>query len=524
MYSASVDADTRSQSPLLRLRRGVAFEALSLDLIDRHVSTLIFEEIRSRCFESLASTLAVTITSLLTIFSASLFFTSTLPAEAVVRLKASSLIYYQSNGAIGHPIATRPASVAAMILLANASYPAFTYQDLAFPGLALDGALPNQLAQSRIVYNVTIPAVRPDFRSCRIYDSSQIDTSHSSTSHANAIRHDIIIKPETGCWPDGLQQLYFWTTGHADQYFGTKALSSGAGCSTHIWIWGHWTNAFSNNTKGRYPSIHALACNDTLQIIETSVEINAQTMSIDTRNPPIVNYSNTISLTSVNFPTVFDFYTDLPQITTTESDAYLDSFFTIITSSRYPIPASYLGDASKASTVVDSIQFHHRIILAQVLDQLWRYDNHTSAGSYLPVWDKPTVFNATARDPNGRNRVIQDIVSTRVLQSLLSTALICLGMNWYWMRNSTDVVPRSPTTIANWMALLGDGNLNEFLPQAAAQMPLGEISRWYFGQDAVFYLGRRKSPVSGTEVLGIYVVSQHSAPDKAIGRVCIPRK
>ncbi len=75
------------------------------------------------------------------------------------------------------------------------------------------------------------------------------------------------------------------------------------------------------------------------------------------------------------------------------------------------------------------------------------------------------------------------------------------------MRN-VDIVPRSPTSIANWMALLADGNLDDFLPPNVEQMPLNEISRWYFGQDAVLYLGYRQSPVNGKTVLGIYVVSR----------------
>ncbi|KAI3318739.1 hypothetical protein HD806DRAFT_548883 [Xylariaceae sp. AK1471] len=517
MYAASVDADTRSQSPLLRLRRGVAFEALSLNLVDRHAFTLMFEETISQCFESLASTLAVTITSLLTIFSASLFFTTTSSAQTHVRLKTSSLIYYDSDAGIGQPIAMQPVSVGAMILLENASYPAFTYQDLAFPGLVSDDAPLNQLTRSRMVYNITIPAVRPDFRSCRLYDSSQIETSPASSLDTSERSYKVIVQAEKGCFSDELEQLYFWTKGHANEYFGVKYGSSGVGCSTHYWIWGRWTNASSNNTKDHLQSIHVLACNVTLQIVDTSVEIDAQTMTVNTHNPPIADYANALSLTSPNTLPMLDFYNNLPQLATLQSDANLDSFFTIITSSRYSMPISYLGDASRAPEVVDSIQFHHRIIVVQVLDQLWRYDNQTSAGHYLPVWDKPTIFNATARDPYGHNRLVQDVVSTRVLQSLLSTALICLGVNWYLMRN-VDIVPRSPTTIANWMALLADGNLENFLPQNTAQMPLRQISRWYFGQDAVFYLGHRKSHVSGKESLGIYVVSQHSGLDKPTER------
>ncbi|KAI1193576.1 hypothetical protein F5X97DRAFT_328413 [Nemania serpens] len=132
MYASSVDADTRSQSHLLQLRCGAAFEALSLDLVNRYTSNLILEEIRSRGFEALASTLAVATTSLLAIFSASLFFATTLPVETYVQLKPSTMIYY-NPGLVGYwasPAATTPNSIVVMILLENASYPPFTYQVL----------------------------------------------------------------------------------------------------------------------------------------------------------------------------------------------------------------------------------------------------------------------------------------------------------------------------------------------------------------------------------------------------------
>ncbi|KAI1154017.1 hypothetical protein F4825DRAFT_448949 [Nemania diffusa] len=97
--------------------------------------------------------------------------------------------------------------------------------------------------------------------------------------------------------------------------------------------------------------------------------------------------------------------------------------------------------------------------------------------------------------------------STRILQSLLATTLICIVANWYLIRNAI-VLPRSPTTIGNWMAFLGDGNLDDYLPVNAAQMQLKDLSRWYFGQNARFYFGYTKSPKSGDQVFGIYVTKE----------------
>ncbi|RWA08297.1 hypothetical protein EKO27_g6811 [Xylaria grammica] len=523
MYSTSVDADTRSQGHLLQLRHGAAFEALSLDFVDRHTFTLLLEEVRCRGFESLASTLAVAITSLLAIFSASLFFATTLPAETHVQLKPNSLIYYNADleGFYGYPEAMLSNSIGMAILMENASYSAFTYQDLAFPGLVLDGTPPSHFTQSRVVYNVTVPAVRPGFTNCRLYDASQIGVSTDTASSTGKIRLKVVIHPEAGCGITHYEEIFVDKTAHGRGYFGQKYDSTSFGCSTHIWTWGSWTNVSSDDKKAQIRSIHALACNDTIQTVETSVEFIAETMAVNSHNPPITNDVKVINLTSINRSPYLNFYIQLPQIATIKSDADLDPFFTIITGSRYAIPTSYLGDASKVSAVVDSIKFHHSIILVQLLDQQWRYDNRTSVESQdpdiRPVWDRPTVFNATARDPHGRSRVVQDVVSTRVLQSLLAVTLVCLGVNSFLMRN-VDVVPRSPTSIANWIALLADGNLYDFLPPNAGHMPLDQISRWYFGQDAVFYLGFRKSPVSGKKVLGIYVVSQHSALDGLVER------
>ncbi|KAF2967504.1 hypothetical protein GQX73_g6066 [Xylaria multiplex] len=517
IYTASVDADTRSQGPLLRLRHGAAFEALCLDLVDRHTSTLVLEEVRSRGFESLASTLAVVVTSLLAIFSASLFFATTMLGETQVQLKPSSLIYYPTNiedhdsklDLLSH-------TVGEMILLENASYPAFTYQDLTFPSLVLDGTPPSHFAQSGVVYNVTVPAVRPDFTNCRLYDSSQIDIIRGNSPFTFETFFEAIIHPESGCGTDKFYlptgiDITTMTRDHV--YFGNSSFETTKSCSTHVWIWGSWANVSSDDAKAGFRSIYALGCNDTIQTVETSVEFIAQTMAVNPYNPPMPNYLDAVSLTPTNPSPLFHIYIDLPPIARPESDAGLDSFFTIITSSRYAIPVSYLGDTSKVSAVVESIQFHHRILAVQILDQQWRFQNRNLSDSLN--LDIPTVLNATARDPSGRNRVVQDVVATRVLQSLLSATLVCLGVNWFLMRN-VDVVPRSPTSIANWMALLADGNLDDFLPRDAGQMPLDKISRWCFGLDAVFYLGFRKSPVSGKDVLGIYVVSRHSTLDEPV--------
>ncbi|KAI1778691.1 hypothetical protein F4818DRAFT_406825 [Hypoxylon cercidicola] len=84
MYLGSADFDTRSQAPLLQLSRGASFKnSIALDLVNRQTSTLIITELRSHIFEAFASTLALTVTSFLIIFSASLFYATTVPTETL---------------------------------------------------------------------------------------------------------------------------------------------------------------------------------------------------------------------------------------------------------------------------------------------------------------------------------------------------------------------------------------------------------------------------------------------------------
>ena len=110
----------------------------------------------------------------------------------------------------------------------------------------------------------------------------------------------------------------------------------------------------------------------------------------------------------------------------TANDNNSDSFFTLTMSSRYAVPVSYLGNATRASTVADSILFHHRILVVQYMDHNWHFGNYSMAKELVYVGlateDEPTlfatnantVFNATAHDPTGRSRVVQDMASTRI--------------------------------------------------------------------------------------------------------------
>lgn len=518
VYCASADFDTRSQTPFLRLSQGATFQnSITLDLVNRHTSALFITELRSRSFEALASTLALALTPFLTIFSASLFYASTIPTEFEPRFETNKMIFYPHDGHMVTSMENSGFIVGSLILLTNASYPAFTFEDLAFPSLTMlpDTSLSTSIQSDNIAFTLTLPAVRLGFSNCRLYNASEIQTNFSSflvPDDPYYLNQHIILSVGVEAEGRGLLDLpvefQFNFPPSAGSYFASSETSYR---SSSFWIWGFLASTPSNNTDPEVRSISALACNYTLQSINTMVTFSGQEMLIDANKPPVPDPES--ATTSVELRSLDG--NVLPAIRMSANNTNFDPFFTILTSSRYAVPVSYLGDITRASTVADSIRFHYRVLMAQYVNSNWRFENYTSANlidcgsEYLPATqNETTVFDATAYNPTGRSRVVQDIASTRILQTLLAATLICCGTNWFLMRN-ISVVPRSPTSIANVLALLADGNLDDFLPtHGACNMSLDEISRDCFGEDALFSLGWGTSPDTGEEVLGIRCVQK----------------
>jgi hypothetical protein len=60
------------------------------------------------------------------------------------------------------------------------------------------------------------------------------------------------------------------------------------------------------------------------------------------------------------------------------------------------------------------------------------------------------------------------------------------------------------------LALLADGNFDDYLPVDAARKSHEDLFRWYFGENAKFFFGYRKSPKTEDQVLGIFVTEGDS--------------
>ncbi|GAP88897.2 putative reductases with broad range of substrate specificitie [Rosellinia necatrix] len=503
-YCESMDFNTRIQSPLLRLVRGLTFQGqLNLDLLDCHTSLLLYREIQTRSFEASTSTAAVIITSFLMISSASLLFTARIPSVANVQLQAKNPIYYYSpwwsSGQTDLETAT-------LTLLENISYPTLTYQDLVFPEIILERSL-----QSGASLQVATPAIHFDFTECRHYNATDINVTVTYPSSSVV---EFAVQSEMGCTePEGFSDLS--TADKKNAYLGVTL----SGCSRQLWVWGFWADP-----GGAADSLFGLGCNSTWKTVDTVATFDSQTMTVDIDKPPKVDFSTGVDLGSFVYMNGSDPYGDYYPVgsgslsTDTTNWTAQDTFFNLLLHSRYALPLTYLRNADNVTAVEESILFHYKILLGQNLNANGRFAGPPTGPEdvgyrLFPGLNETIALNATVRDPIALNRIMQDPASTRILQALLGITLVCIATNWYLMHNAI-ALPRSPTTIGNWMALLADGNLNDYLPANAAHMPLKDLSRWYFGQNAKFYFGYRESPSTGQQVLGIYVVKNEDVTDE----------
>lgn len=509
MYCSSVDFDTRSLVPFLHLARGSKFQSsVSLDLVNKHTFLLLYEELKTKSFEALASTLAVTLTSFLTIFSTGLFTSAIVTRHLSTELSVARPLWYNTNGTSAESRwSDHSPETAALILANNLSYPSFTYEDLILPTLEVDEAfLSTHSNTSAIEFNTTLFAARPSFAQCRIFNSSQIQVNDSGWWHDFSVALQI---DSEECYSDMLNEKWNLLIGPRvpGAYFAIGAGNMGdstcQGCSQKLWAWGRWSSSIGQQGDSpQVSSVSALACNESVETVEVDAVLFGPNLSIRPSRPPIPHQSAASSVDSQgwfmteNGLPACEPYRGLPTLSTNTSDTFFDTFFTLLTTSRYAIPLEMLGNQSHASTVADAIKFHHKIIAAQSIANLYRVPEDVRIErnwtyKIFPGTNDTLSYNVTSSVPSDRPRVVQNEFSTRVLQSLLVGTLICLLVNWYLIHlaGGCGVVPRSPNTIANVAALLADGNLIELSRSVNCQSLDLQAIRDHLGRDTVFRLG-----------------------------------
>ncbi|KAI1385478.1 uncharacterized protein F4822DRAFT_432330 [Hypoxylon trugodes] len=191
-------------------------------------------------------------------------------------------------------------------------------------------------------------------------------------------------------------------------------------------------------------SASALGCNDTLETVDVNMSFITPRLQLDQAHPPapIESTSRPAPAEITIFSTTYEIgvfmtnylYASLESIPPDSNITVFDAFFEQLVTSRYAIPLSAMSDPTQVEVVRDAIIFQHGIIAAQWYNEHLRVNvSSDTSGSVFPslsnlAENNTGFYTGTATNPYGRNRLMQDEASTRVIQALLLITLILL----YW--------------------------------------------------------------------------------------------
>ncbi|KAI4861106.1 hypothetical protein F4820DRAFT_81300 [Hypoxylon rubiginosum] len=504
IYYSTAESQVRLLVPYNNLLRGSRFEStLSLDLVDRFAITGLVSAAKLKLHMVVASIATSFVAFFLTIAAGSLFSPMDVPSPVqAVQLSALNSLNYATFW-------DAHSDNASLILGASLDYLPFTHEDLAFPQLQLSNGPFNgsdNIAQGEdIVVIATVPVARSSL-SCKIFDSSAIQATFEPTFESVQASLLNITIDQDNCTNITIQidelsdwiakSFYFGVANPGSQDWRGKewAELSSHNCGDYVYAWGH----VPDKTRSNVSAVSAMVCNETAQEINVKATFFGLDLEIRPDHPPQPDIKSAHVVSQFpacpweDDPFEFDkqpnckspwiLYRDLWHLDTPH---VLDKFFSILTSpaGRLALDVVSLGDESAAQTVGNAIISQHKILRANAFgssSRLW----HNATDNMV---SDQTAFSlpANVQHTTTRTRLVQDAISTRILEGLLTAILVLSLLSWYAMPN-TKLLPRDPCSIASVVALLADGNILDMLPPNAQTMSNKELED-VFG-DGAFYM------------------------------------
>ncbi|ETS80104.1 hypothetical protein PFICI_07633 [Pestalotiopsis fici W106-1] len=483
MVFSSIDSTVRAVVPYTMLRNLVRTDVfMVLDFLDMSVPHAIYHESRLRHLGALATTATVLVASFFTIISASLYQAISIQSESPTTLRATDsfphMLVESQWDKTNDTSFKNGVQTASMILVGNQSYPKFTYEGLAFPHYVPEtqtaGSEVSNL--STLLFNAVVPAIQQSLV-CRQYDSAQMNSTRQLINSVDYFSINItdeicdlnFFEPDRG-FVNILSNMSYFGVGSPSYPMGS--------CSDFVFIWGYLSQSHPQNPQLLHTS--GLGCNKSYEVVDVNTSFVSTDLIIDTQRPPTpLKETRRNSSASFGWSTFVGTYGHLLHMISSTNDS-LDPFFSLLTTSQWAIPVSMLGDPTKNDIVAEAIRFQDGIIWTQMLNANRNPADMTNATLTDPppnVQDGNDARSYAATLTDSNVRVVQDTTSTRILEALLLVALSLQILSWVFIPKANVLPNRSPTTIANMVALLAGGNVLELLPADCQSMSTDEIKK-----------------------------------------------
>lgn len=478
------------------------YQNMTQPLLGQYPPFALWTALRLRYWPAVLTAVAVFVGSVLTIIVSGLLTVENVPYASAVSLK--QLDKWNTNWTESSTDDRGAAVLLSLIESTNLSYPAFTYDELAFPtlGEAIFVSNSNGNTQSAGLISVQVPAVRGKLECTRLarehynfttrpvrrgsYDAWRMNLTAAAPlpSHcllggpyANESTVEVYESSEMFEIINNSNAIYFAQikTLHVGPYNDVEGVSSRErvfqqpdnppGCPSLAFWFGYADPNNMDNTKDTL-----LICDQQLEQVTTDVTLTYPKYLISPDHPPIPDESTATLLPSgPNNETAF-WWRLQPNwedrlwlfnqsiVATVNDGALIATFFQGVLDGKDPMR---LGTLLDSTTTFTGIQRFYRRYMAQAISSNMRVHLNTTSTSRLKARqtvDDSTSFTGTYVPTMGTARLVQQRTPKLVLQVMLAVMFMCGTMSWV-LGDFHKVVPWNPCTIAGVAVLLAGSRM-----------------------------------------------------------------
>jgi len=175
-------------------------------------------------------------------------------------------------------------------------------------------------------------------------------------------------------------------------------------------------------------------------------------LAIDITQPPIPEESTTRWFNNFTSNSGYDIFTNITSGGAISNQTILQDFFQILVAGNAPPPLAAFSEPSLAINMSDAILHLHKVLKAQVY-------GYSGAGSLRINTTDQSTLTGTASNLN-RERLVQSVASTRILQTLLVIMALCI-LTQSFLVDTREVLPKDPRSVAGLASLLVESEMLE---------------------------------------------------------------
>lgn len=477
----SVDFTVAALAPYNALKSGASPPTIMTGVLGLVPPYALWVSIKNRYWGAALSTIAALIGSVLTIISSGLYTIDFVPTTSSLQVqRTDSFSTSWQNSVLNDSGA---AVLMSLTESSNLTFPQFTYDELALPGLQL-ASDPSQVpGQAQSTLSLQVPALRASL-DCTTVTPTQFNVStfyNPSSGPSAIVNAEMPLPPQcpyggsngnlTTIAFDQSWQLPFTDNSsfvaklvdlHVGPFDPILGSSSGelapttqndnpSGCPSLAFIYGY----VDVNDQSQ-SAITTLMCYQQMQRIPVSLSLTLPELTISQESPPVPDESNITLLASgpggemafsyrpeLHMDNELSIFNQTQYDSTNFGQVTLDGFFQGVLFGRSPIPHTWLSDPARVDDVRAGIQAFYRRYMAQAISANMRVPTPAAAAE---------LITGVVSTPDGVLRVHQNTASKLALQILLGVMTVCVALA-VWLAPLREVVPHNPCTIAGVMAL-----------------------------------------------------------------------